>query len=65
MHHRLIHEAGWTISGDPNSQVTWIQPGGTVFPTDPKNIWPEKPNYYSDEIYLPDRLRGSADADTS
>jgi hypothetical protein len=65
LHHRLIHEAGWTISGDPNSEVTWIQPGGTVFPANPDHIWPPKPNYYSDEIYLPDKLRGTTNTDTS
>ena len=30
-HHRLIHEGGWHISGDPNGKVTWITPGGRPF----------------------------------
>ena len=64
-HHRLVHEAGWHISGDPNDDVVWLRPGGSPFPDDPDRIWPPKPNYYSDEIYLPDKLRGSSDEDTS
>ena len=25
-HHRLIHEGGWTITGDPNAEVTFHDP---------------------------------------
>jgi Domain of unknown function (DUF222) len=25
-HHRLIHEGGWTIQGDPNSEITFYDP---------------------------------------
>ncbi len=27
-HHRLIHEGGWTISGDPNGEITFHDPDG-------------------------------------
>ena len=27
-HHRLIHEGGWRIEGDPNGEVTFFDPGG-------------------------------------
>ena len=27
-HHRLIHEGGWTITGDPNGEVTFHDPEG-------------------------------------
>lgn len=27
-HHRLIHEGGWTITGNPNAEVTFHDPGG-------------------------------------
>ena len=27
-HHRLIHEGGWTITGDPNTEVTFHDPDG-------------------------------------
>lgn len=30
-HHRLIHEHGWHITGDPNHDVTWIRPDGAPF----------------------------------
>lgn len=64
-HHRLIHEAGWRISGDPNGEVIWLETPGTPFPRDPNKPQPRKPYYYSDECFLPDRLRGSTDSDTS
>jgi len=30
-HHRLLHEKGWHISGDPNSDVVWIRPDGSPY----------------------------------
>jgi hypothetical protein len=37
-HHRLIHEHGWTISGNPNGTITWHHPRGTPFqPQPPKH----------------------------
>ena len=27
-HHRLVHEAGWRISGDPGRDIVWIRPNG-------------------------------------
>ena len=29
-HHRLIHEGGWTITGDPNAEVTFHDPDGNA-----------------------------------
>ena len=29
-HHRLVHEAGWTITGHPNQQLTFKRPRGDV-----------------------------------
>jgi hypothetical protein len=34
-HHRLIHEHGWTISGNPNRQITWHHPTGHPFQPKP------------------------------
>jgi hypothetical protein len=34
-HHRLGHEGGWTIEGDPKGELPFIRPDGTVFPQDP------------------------------
>lgn len=56
-HHRLVHESGWRISGDPNGEVVWLELGGWPFAQDPDRIWPPKLRYYSDQIFLPDRLR--------
>jgi hypothetical protein len=37
-HHRLIHEHGWTITGDPNGTITWHHPTGHPFqPQPPKH----------------------------
>jgi hypothetical protein len=30
-HHRLLHEAGWAISGDPNTELAWHHPNGIRF----------------------------------
>ncbi|MDP3983846.1 MAG: DUF222 domain-containing protein [Acidimicrobiia bacterium] len=30
-HHRMLHEQGWRIEGDPNGNITWIRPDGRVF----------------------------------
>ena len=34
-HHRLIHEHGWTISGNPDHQITWHHPTGHPFQPKP------------------------------
>lgn len=34
-HHRLIHNQGWRIQGDPNGEVTWITKWGTAFERHP------------------------------
>ena len=37
-HHRLIHEHQWTITGQPNHQITWHHPNGHPFqPQPPKH----------------------------
>jgi hypothetical protein len=37
-HHRLIHEHGWTIKGNPNHNIIWYHPYGTRFqPQPPKH----------------------------
>jgi hypothetical protein len=30
-HHRLVHERGWHISGDPNGDLIFVRPDGSVF----------------------------------
>ncbi|HKX75302.1 MAG TPA: HNH endonuclease, partial [Acidimicrobiia bacterium] len=30
-HHRMLHEEGWRIEGDPNREVTFIKPNGRIF----------------------------------
>ncbi|MCU1394156.1 MAG: endonuclease [Ilumatobacteraceae bacterium] len=34
-HHRLLHEGGWSISGDPNGELWFHQPDGTIVPGQP------------------------------
>ncbi len=42
-HHRLIHEHGWTIAGDPGGEITWHRPDRYVFspvpPVHPLEEW--------------------------
>jgi hypothetical protein len=35
VHHRLVHEGGWKIVGDPNGELTFIAPDGRVFAQGP------------------------------
>jgi hypothetical protein len=37
-HHRLVHNEGWQIKGNPNGEVTWITKWGTEFERHPE--WP-------------------------
>lgn len=30
-HHELLHEGGWSLSGEPGPHVTWIRPDGRPF----------------------------------
>jgi hypothetical protein len=40
-HHRLVHEGGWTIVGDPNGEVTFVAPGGARrVPSRPQPLHP-------------------------
>ncbi|MDQ4097597.1 MAG: HNH endonuclease, partial [Actinomycetota bacterium] len=29
-HHRLVHEGGWRIRGDPEGDVTFVRPDGRL-----------------------------------
>ena len=55
-HHRLVHERGWRISGDPQGDVAWVRPNGSVY--QPTRIERDLAN-------LARAMRGSATADTS
>ncbi len=34
-HHRLVHESGWRITGNPNEQIVFHRPDGSTFVSDP------------------------------
>ena len=65
-HHRLVHEDGWRISGDPNGEVTWIRPGGSPF-------IPGERDWYAtaraipmlDDALVPEHLKNNEAPDTS
>ena len=40
-HHRLVHEGGWKIIGDPNGELTFIAPTGVVYEQGPPALRPE------------------------
>jgi hypothetical protein len=40
-HHRMLHEGGWRIEGDPNGDVRFISPDGRVWSQGPPEIRPE------------------------
>ncbi|MDZ7677144.1 MAG: DUF222 domain-containing protein [Acidimicrobiales bacterium] len=41
-HHRLVHEGGWTIEGNPNGEITFISPDGRRrLPSRPQPLHPK------------------------
>jgi hypothetical protein len=34
-HHHLKHEAGWTVTGNPNDELTWTSPTGHTYRAPP------------------------------
>ncbi|MEN8234210.1 MAG: DUF222 domain-containing protein [Actinomycetota bacterium] len=60
-HHRILHEQGWRISGDPNGDVAWIRPDGT--PYTPTMIEEDLASYARGR--LAETVRGAALSDTS
>ncbi len=41
-HHRLVHEGGWTIEGNPNREITFISPDGRRrLPSRPQPVHPK------------------------
>ncbi len=65
-HHRLIHEGGWRISGDPNGDVTWITPSGRPFIPGPRDEQAaSRPIPMLEDFSVPDHLRNPESDDTS
>ncbi len=40
-HHRLVHEDGWRIEGDPTGEIQFFRPDGRVFTHGPPPLRPE------------------------
>jgi len=65
-HHRLVHEDGWRISGDPNSDVTWIRPGGSPFIPGPHDDSASRHGVpMLDDALVPEHLKTPEVVDTS
>jgi hypothetical protein len=64
-HHRLLHEGGWKISGDPNGEVTWIRPGGTPFVPGWRDEQASNGVPLLDDFTIPNHLRNPEPDDTS
>lgn len=64
-HHRLVHEDGWRISGDPNTEVTWIRPGGTPFVPGPMDKYvAQHPIPMLDNATIPAHLKTSQSSES-
>lgn len=65
-HHHLIHEGGWRISGDPNGEVVWVNPGGQPFVPGASTLLLEGiPVGLLDDCLIPDHLKVRDPDDTS
>lgn len=40
-HHRLTHEGGWKVEGEPDQELRFIRPSGGVLRTGPPPVRPE------------------------
>jgi hypothetical protein len=50
-HHRLIHEGGWTLTGDPNGEISFFDPDGNFYGTTrPRKLPQPIPTRMGDEI---------------
>jgi len=38
-HHHLVHQSGWTMSGDANGELTIVGPSGRVMTSRPSPLW--------------------------
>ncbi|HSZ36264.1 MAG TPA: DUF222 domain-containing protein [Acidimicrobiales bacterium] len=38
-HHHLVHQGGWTMSGDANDELTFVGPSGRVMTSRPSPLW--------------------------
>lgn len=66
-HHRLIHDEGWSLNGNPNVAITWIRPDGSEF-TPKSPVWsPSTRRKRAEEAkhWLAFRVTRSAGDDTS
>lgn len=57
-HHRLIHEGGWSVSGDPNHRLTWIDRHGLAYdpgPPTPDLQMSRRIREFVPDIKAPDR----------
>lgn len=52
-HHRLVHEGGWEVRGDPNDELEFVAPDGRVFREGPT---PARPEVFERISALVDRL---------
>ena len=66
-HHRLVHEGGWALSGDPDGDVDWVRPSGAIFNPKPYDLVRIRLRLEASKAgnWLPARVRGSSIDDTS
>ena len=38
-HHHIVHSGGWTMSGDANTELTFVGPTGRVMVSRPSPLW--------------------------
>jgi Domain of unknown function (DUF222)/HNH endonuclease len=52
-HHHLLHELGWSVSGDPNGELRFWRPDGRALNTGPPGLRPEVRGQLAGAIHSP------------
>ncbi len=64
-HHRLVHECGWTIEGDPNGEIVFRRPDGRSYPVDPAPLAEDWWDRFLISLHTYTRQAGTDPPDTS
>jgi hypothetical protein len=50
-HHKLVHEKGWSIAGDPDGALSFVRPDGTILHEGPEPLAPENKEWLWERLF--------------